>query len=201
MGAFERQDGTTAPEGRALPGRCRIERFDPEVEGADEALAELWTREGALSPERARARVADARFVAIDREDGVVGVATAQLTQNRHLGLPLWSYRTYVAAPHREGDIAFLLLHATRDHLAELFASGRDARAAGMIMEVQNDILKRARNQGVWSTTRFAFIGEDEVGAHHRVCYFPGAVVPVPDERGALRPRASGARMEGSSGP
>lgn len=165
-----------APEGRKLDPRYRIELFDSV---RADAVVELWVREGALSRNRARERVREVALVALERE-AVVGVATAALRDVPHLRMPLWRYRTFVARAHREGDIAFLLLHATRDHLRERFTSGADTRAAGMIFDVQNETLRRVRNEAVWPTSGFAFIGEDERGAHHRVYYFPGALAPEP---------------------
>jgi hypothetical protein len=166
-----------APEGRRLADRYRFVR--PGDSGLPpERIARLWIDEGALSAERARARVDEVVLLALD-EDEVVGVSTAWLQENPHLRMTLWNYRTFVARAHREGDIAFLLLHATRDELAARYADGTDVRASGMIMEVQNELLKRYRNHGVWRTSRFAFIGEDERGAHHRVFYFEGARAPT----------------------
>jgi hypothetical protein len=166
-----------SPQGRSLADRYRFARPD-ESGVSPERIAQLWVDEGALSPEKARARVGEVVLLALAGEEPV-GVSTAWLQDNAHLGMTLWNYRTFVARAHREGDIAFLLLHATRDELAARWADGTDTRASGMIMEVQNELLKRYRNQGVWTTSRFAFIGEDERGAHHRVFYFPGAHAPV----------------------
>jgi hypothetical protein len=166
-----------APEGRRLPDRYRFVR--PGDSGLPaERIAQLWIDEGALSPERARERVDEVVLLALDGDE-VVAVSTAWLQDNSHLGMKLWNYRTFVARAHREGDIAFLLLHATRNELAARYADGTEVRASGMIMEVQNELLKRHRNQGVWRTSRFAFIGEDERGAHHRVFYFEGARAPT----------------------
>jgi hypothetical protein len=170
------------PEGRRLSPRYRIEPF-AECDAVDEeAVIAMWVREGALEEARARERVRQVELVAVEREEGVVGVATTMLFDVVRLGMPMWRYRTFVARAHRESDIAFLLLHATRDRLRERFVSGEDRRGAGVIFDVQNETLKRVRNQAVWKTSRFAFIGEDERGAHHRVYYFPGATVPGPPE-------------------
>jgi hypothetical protein len=188
------------PEGRELDRRYRLVPFD----GADASLAAglvaLWTSTGALAPEAARRRVAEAAYVALDESDGVVGVSTIRLAQNAHLGLPMWSYRTFVSPAHREGDIAFLLLHRTRDLLVERRGGGVDTRAAGMLMEVQNEILKRARNEAVWRTTRFTFIGEDEVGAHHRVFFFPGARPPLARDGAAERAGRRDGEVEAGRG-
>lgn len=167
-----------APQGRRLNARYSFERYaDGGIDPGE--VADLWIREGALGEEKARERVGDVVICAVDRDDGVVGVSTAWLQDNGHLGMRMWNYRTFVARAHRQGDIAFLLLHVTRDELAERYASGADTRASGILMEVQNEVLKRTRNRGMWETSRFAFIGEDERGAHHRVFYFPGAEAPA----------------------
>lgn len=168
------------PEGRRLDERYRIERFDEVDEIDEEAVVELWTSAGALATDPARERAKDVALVALERDDGLVGVTTTYLQDNPHLRMTLWSYRTFVAREHRRSDIAFLLLHATRDLFSDRFTSGVDTRGSGMVFEVQNEILKRTRNQAIWKTSRFAFIGEDEVGAHHRVHYFPGALAPMP---------------------
>jgi hypothetical protein len=180
------------PEGRELDRRYRLVPFDGADARVAAGLVALWTSTGALSPEAAERRVAEAAYVAMDELDGVVGVSTIRLGRNDHLGLPMWTYRTFVSPSHREGDIAFLLLHRTRDLLLERRRSGVDTRGAGMLMEVQNEILKRARNQALWPTTRFVFIGEDEVGAHHRVFFFPGARPPLAGGDGPAAPRGEG---------
>ena len=170
-----------APEGRRLDDRYRLELFR-ESEAVDEdAVIEMWTREGVLDEEHARERVRDVALVAVEREEGVVGVATTLLRNNPQLRMPLWTYRTFVSRAHRESDIAFLLLHTTRNHLRDRYVSGADTRGSGMVFEAQDEVLKRGR-QGlaVWKTSLFAFIGESVEGSHHRVYYFPGALAPPP---------------------
>ena len=168
-----------SPEGRRLGEGYRIEVFAEGDVGADDVVA-MWAKEGALDEAEARRRAEDVALVVVAPDGDVAGVSTAWLQQNPTLRLPLWNYRTFVAREHRQGDIAFLLLHATRDHLSSRYTSGADDRAVGMVFEVQNEILKRYRNQAVWPTSRFHFFGEDERGAHHRVHYFPGARAPEP---------------------
>lgn len=169
-----------SPEGRRLNPRYRIEPFGESDAVSEEAVVDLWVREGALDEAKARERAGQVFLVAVERDEGVVGISTAWLRDVPHLRMTLWSYRTFVARTHREGDIAFLLLHATRDRLRDRFVSGEDRRAAGMILTVQNEMLRRVRNQAMWPTSGFAFIGEDDTGAHHRAYYFPGAPSPEP---------------------
>lgn len=162
---------------RQLDRKYAIERLAATDRADRAAVIDLWTREGAMARPVAEARVSEVEFVAIDERDGVVGVSTVYLQRDPLLRIELWHYRTFVARAHRESDLAMLLLYRTRDDLQERFVNGTDTRAAGIIFYLQNEVLKRVRNEAIWSTSRFAFVGEDERGAHRRVYYFPGAIL------------------------
>lgn len=164
---------------RRLDERYRLERLvDSETLDAEDVIA-LWSGTGALDPDEARRRVGEVEFVAVAEGAGVVGLSTIYLAHNPQLRMDLWYYRTYVHPDHRESDLAFLLIHTTLEHLERRFSSGEDTRAAGMMFELQNELLKRSRNEAVWPTTGFAFIGENARGDHCRVRYFPGALAPT----------------------
>jgi hypothetical protein len=138
----------------------------------------LWAREGAVSEAEAQRRVHQVLMVALDPNDMVAAVSSVYLQRNPQVGLDLFYYRTYVANEHRMGHLSVRLLWATRDHLRERFESGEDTRAPGMIMEVENELLKTYFNRAFWVISDFFFIGETERGAHVRVHYFPGVHAP-----------------------
>jgi hypothetical protein len=143
-------------------------------------VLELWAREDAVPELEAQRRVHEVLMVALDPNDAIAAVSSVYLQRNSQLGLDLWYYRTYVANEHRMGHLAVRLLWATRDHLRERFESGKDTGAPGMIMEVENDLLKTYYNRAFWVISDFFFIGETERGAHVRVHYFPGVQAPHP---------------------
>jgi hypothetical protein len=143
-------------------------------------VLELWAREGAVPEEQAKRRVHEVLMVALDPNDRVAAVSSVYLQRNPQLGLDLFYYRTYVANEHRMGHLSVRLLWATRDHLRERFESGEDSRAPGMIMEVENELLRTYYNRAFWVISDFFFIGETERGAHVRVHYFPGVHAPRP---------------------
>jgi len=151
---------------------------ETEAATPDDVL-ELWAREDAIPEPEAQRRVHEVLMVALDPSDGVAAVSSVYLQRNAQLGMDLWHYRTYVANEHRMGHLAVRLLWATRDHLRERFESGEDARAPGMIMEVQNELLKTYYNRAFWVISDFFFIGEGTRG-HVRVHYFPGVKAPSP---------------------
>src|SRR5215218_4181010 len=125
----------TAGRSGSATSRTRTSVADPvrivtfatqdEVAGAD--VVALWTREGALSLEEATRRVREVLLVAV-AGGGPVGVCTTYLGHDEQLRLPLWYFRTFVAAAHRRSDIAIRLLAATRDHLGARHAQGIDRR-------------------------------------------------------------------------
>ena len=167
---------TQPPE---LEERYRIEPLTGSAATPDDVLA-LWAREGAVPAAEAERRVHEVDLVAIDEDDGLVGIASSYLQRNNQLGMDLRYFRAFVAQAHRRSSLAFLLALRGRDHLEGLHASGADTRAAGIIYEVENELLKRYRNEAHWVATDFTYIGETPHRSHVRVHYFPGARVPIP---------------------
>lgn len=166
--------------GRELDPRHRIELLSESQSVDGDGLVSLWTQEGALSAEQARERVPEVLFVAIDDEDGLVGVSTVKLMHIDRLRMDLWYYRTYVAREHRASSLAWLLMYFSIDHLRDRYVNGDDTRGAGIFMAVQNEGLKAARPKAIWARSRITFVGEDAAGAHLRVLYFPGSEAPAP---------------------
>jgi hypothetical protein len=165
---------------RRLGDEYRLERLADSDSVTAEDVVALWSEAGALSSEEAERRVAEVAFVAVHETDGLAGLSTTYLAHNAQLRMDLWYYRTYVAAGHRRSSLAFLLIHRTVDDLESRWSGGEDRRAAGVMFELQNELLKKSRNAAVWRTTGFAFIGENARGDHCRVRYFPGALAPIP---------------------
>jgi hypothetical protein len=161
-----------------LEDRYRIEPLaETDAVSVDDVL-ELWAREGAVAEDDAPRRVHEVILVAIDRDDSLAGISSAYLQRNDQLRMDLWYYRTYVAKPHRQSNIATQMLWASRDYLKNRFVSGEDIRAGGMIFELENQGLKDYFNRALWLPANFTFIGENDRGDHVRVHYFPGAVAP-----------------------
>jgi hypothetical protein len=167
-----------------LEDRYRIEPFDRVDEVTQDDVLALWEREGAVSGEEARRRANEVFLVALERDEGLVGVSTAYIQRNPQLRMDLWHFRLFVAEAHRNSNLgAQLSLHA-RDLLQERYVSGEDTRAPGMLYELENPGLMRYLNSAMWMSEQGRspeisyFIGENEYGHHVRVRYFPGTMVP-----------------------
>lgn len=169
------------PSRPALEGRYEIAPLAASDVGEKDLIA-MWTREAGLSRERAEERVAEVSHVAVDEEDGLVGVCTVFVKDDAQLGLPLWNYRTFITRPHRNADLARTLLYHVMHRLRSRWESGEDRSARGMLIEAESRVLRQSQNFAVWETTRFIYIGTNAGGAQRRVLYFPGAEVerPVP---------------------
>lgn len=166
-----------------LDERYRLVRFGEADEVDEGALIEFWDREGAMDTPEARRRVAEVAFVVTEQREGVVDVSTVLLKYRQQLRMDMWYFRTFVAHEHRRTAIALSLLTQTRDYLEEQFVTGRDTRAPGVILELENEGVKRTQNEAFWwwPGVHFTFIGENAKGDHRRVYYFARARVPLPE--------------------
>jgi len=170
----------------ALDQQYRTLRFADTDEVGEREVIELWERQGVLRGPRAAERAREVARVALDAENRLVGVSTVYLDRSAQLRTQMWHYRTYVHPDHRHSDVARNLLHETTVDLDQAFSSGRDTRAPGMVMYIQNEGIKRYWNQGrwinppIWVGSEWPFIGESRHGEHVRVHWFPRAHAPLP---------------------
>jgi hypothetical protein len=152
-------------------------------------VIDFWLREAAMPAETASKRVAELACVALDDDDGVVGVSTAYLAHNQQLRTTMWHFRLFVGATHRWENLSRHLLEGMTLRFQERFESGEDTRAPGALMEIENEGVKRRWNFGVWHDPAVTewdgrkwpwhFIGENQRGDHVRVHWFPGAKAPL----------------------
>jgi hypothetical protein len=164
----------------ALEDRYRLELLG-ETDAATHAdVIALWERETALPAAEVARRVHEVLLVAIEEREGVVGVSSAFLARNPQLRMDLWNYRAFVAASHRNSNLAVRLAVEGRELLERRFVSGEDTRAPGIIYEVENEGLKKYFNRALWIPADVTFIGENERGDHVRIRYFPGALASAP---------------------
>jgi len=147
--------------------------------GADDVI-EMWTSAGVLPLAEARRRVDELQLVAIDKQGDLAGVSTRYLQHNEQLRMDLWYFRAFVAPAYRQSFAATLLAVRGREQLSEAYVSGRDTRAAGMIMEIESELLRRLFPNAVWFPADVIYIADAPNGSHVRVHYFPGALAPEP---------------------
>ena len=110
-----------------------------------------------------------------DLSGAPIGVSTRYLQRVDQLGLELWHVRAFVAAAHRRTTAATALAVGAREHLEEAFVSGRDTRAPGMAMEIENAACDAVFPEMVWNEVDVVLVGKNARGDELRVYYFAGA--------------------------
>lgn len=146
-----------------------------------EEIKAFWQEHNAL-PEGADAdaRAEQVLYVVRDEDERIAGVCSVRRRLVRRLGDYFYVYRTFIAERLRREYVAKDLLHTARDFLAEYNERPGVARCLGIYLEVEAETLKYGGvtvKRAIWEDTRFVFIGRNQVGAHLRVYYFPGALI------------------------
>jgi hypothetical protein len=167
------------PQDYALPEGYSVELLEESRFGEEDAIA-FWLAEGILAEDEARRRAAEILYVGVHREAGLVGISTAYPEVLDRLRLPMWNQRGYVAPAHRQSNLGMFFAIWGIARLRELYETGRDTRAAGVVQVLQNEGLMRYFRKGWEPPTDMVFIGETTSGHHVRIHPFPGAEVPLP---------------------
>lgn len=167
------------PAGGWSPG-YEIVRFDRQDRISREDVVAVWTAHSGLSASEAERRVDELLLVAIDPNGALAGICTAYLARNAQLHADMWHLRAFTDRAHRNSQVALALAVAGRDRLIERFVAGEDRRGLGIIMEIENEGLRRRFPKGLWFETDYLFIGRNASGADVRVHYFPGVHAPEP---------------------
>jgi len=149
-------------------------------ENLQNEIIEFWLTHNALTREQAEERVKQVFCLGRDRSGKIAGVGTVYPQFNQQLENSFYYYRSFVAPDHRQAALATNLLKFTRNEMNEAFVQGVSTRCIGMLVEVENEYIKKYRNQAVWPHTGFVYIGKNSRGAHVRVYYFEGARISDP---------------------
>lgn len=143
-----------------------------------EEIIDFWLSEKAIgSRDMAEKRVDEVFFTARNKEGGIVGVNTAYKKYNRQLENRFYYYRTFIAPEARKSSVMGEMFNSLMNFLISRFENKEDTEAIGVLLEVENEFLKKRLNQAVWPGNNFVYIGKNERGAHLRVSYFPNALI------------------------
>jgi len=167
----ENLDWMTLPEGFSIEN-VRSEK-SPALK---EEITAFWLHEGALGDRDATMqRVEQVIFIVRNEAGEIAGVCTVYEYYYKRLENYFYYYRTFIGAAYRKIQLAKILLRTTRDYLNRQFVSGENTRVIGMLLVVENEMLKKYRNEAVWKKTGFVYIGKNSRGDHMRIFYFEGA--------------------------
>ena len=141
-----------------------------------EEITTFWMNNKALPSQKATmSRAGQVAYVARSSSGQIIAVTTAYPQYNEQLNNHFYYIRAFVADTSRRSHLGVELLRKVRSLFESLYREGVISPAIGLFMEVENPLLKQARNEAVWPTTGFVYIGDNAKGDHQRVYYFDGA--------------------------
>lgn len=137
----------------------------------------FWESLNALpSQVNAKDRARQLVYVAIN-EGKVVAVTTAHEVNVKHLNNHIFfNFRVLIHPEFRIPGLVDKLCVLSRDFLQSLNKQG-DSKAIGMITMAENKYLQQHRNEAVWPSSGFTFIGYSKAGKPIRICYFKGVEI------------------------
>lgn len=144
---------------------------------ASQAAIQFWQRLNAL-PEGTDAvkRSTEAVYLAL-YGDKVIGVTTAFPIKVQRLNNNFfYSFRVLIDPEFRTPGLVDKLCVLTK----ELLSQNRNCygnECIGMITLVQNQYLKKFRNEVIWPSSGFTYIGDTKAGHHIRILYFDRAYI------------------------
>ena len=107
----------------------------------------------------------------------VVGISTAFKAYIKQLRNHLYAFRLIILPEYRIPGMSSKLTVMTRDFLESIYKSDERDRCIGIVTLVENEELKKTRNEAVWKASGLTYIGNSGNGSHIRVYYFKDAVI------------------------
>lgn len=163
-------------------------RIDPlrESPATEDDILDLWASEGAVPGLAARRRLPHVFLLGTTTDGELAAITTIEPADQPRLRTTVFTARLYVGHAHRETALGSHMVIEMYERLARRYREGEDRTAHGLYGEVENELMKRYRNQAVWTEIGMAFIGEGEGGEHLRIAWFDGAPAPPPPPRDSL---------------
>lgn len=148
---------------------------------ADDVVA-VWRSHAGMPEAEARRRTSEIFAVATDTDGALVGVCTVYLQHRPELRAELWHYRVFIVPGLRMEAVGSGLGRFTFETLERRFVTGEDQRGRGIVMVMENPEIRAINPRARWRAPGFDFmyVGENQLGHHVRLRWFPGALAPPP---------------------
>lgn len=137
----------------------------------------FWSGKSPLPSDVAQRRVDQVYLLVRNPAGAICAVLTAIVKVAPLIHQPVHYFRVFVEEESREHDLAATLVTEFRDDLLARHAAGEIKDSVGIFTAVENAQVARYRNEAIWTTTRFVFIGMNDRDQQCRVIYFPGATL------------------------
>lgn len=144
----------------------------PEVAGE---VVKIWTEFAGLSPAEAQRRLSEVVLLAKTDSGKVVGIATAVKTFVQQIQNYTYVYRCLILPEFRAPALDTQMIVLSKNHLHQRSRGETDKRCVGIMVIVQNEVLKKNWRQAVWRGADMVYMGDTPKGDHMRIGYFKGA--------------------------
>lgn len=136
----------------------------------------LWKQhEIAVSETEMQERILQLVYVIRNEFKQVVGVSTGFKVYVKQFRNYFYSIRLFIAPAFRKPGLTDKLLVMTRDYFESINIDDKENPCIGIITLVENELLKKYRNEAVWPASKMVYLGNSGKGHHIRVYYFKGA--------------------------
>lgn len=140
----------------------------------DDVLS-FWKRHGGPVGDVAEQRLKQLVYVVRNESGAVVGASTAFKGYVKQLRNHFFIFRLMIAPESRIPGLTSRLLVSTREYLELIHQQEGQDIPIGLLTVVQNEKLKKFRNEAIWPASKMVYIGNTPEGHHIRVYYFKGA--------------------------
>ena len=142
-----------------------------------EQIDEVWRIHGRIENPEERMRRLGELVVVAKSGDKIAGLSTAHRVHVNQLDNWFYSFRCLVVPEFRAPGLDTKLVVLTKQFLENKFDPGKKDQPIGMIMVIQNEMIKNHWRQAVWPGADMMYIGDSTRGEHVRLTYFKGAKI------------------------
>ena len=140
-----------------------------------EEVVKLWINFAGLEGQEAQRRLKELVMILSDRAGKVIGVSTVVKTYVAQIKNFVYIYRCFILPTFRAPALDTQMIVRTKQYLELLSQSETDKRCVGIMVIVQNVIVKQNWRQAVWLGADMIYIGNTPEGDHIRLGYFKDA--------------------------
>ena len=134
----------------------------------------IWKQHGGPIGEKGQDRLRELLFLVKNSAGEVVGMSTAFKAYIKQLRNHFFVFRLMIVPSVRVPGLTSKLLLLTRDFLESVHTEETNDPPIGLLTLVENEELKKFRNEAVWPASKMVYIGNSKGGHHIRVYYFKG---------------------------
>jgi hypothetical protein len=147
----------------------------PVSQEIGEKVIKLWTEFAKISAVEAERRLKELVLVLTYRSGEIIGVSTAVKTHFPQINNYVYAYRCFIHPQFRAPALDTQMIVRTKDHLQRLNVLDPENKCVGIMVVVQNEVLKSQWKQAVWQGAEMIYVGNTQKGHHIRIGYCKGA--------------------------